>query len=71
MQLARKVVVRNDICVVQLFGRNHLERIPSGSVVLADCPSTYERMIEVVWQEKRYAMFQRDLEERTEPAIRP
>lgn len=66
MQFAREVVLRKEIWAIQLFGHILLERIPPGSVIVVDRPSTYTRMIEVVWQEKRYIVFQRDLEERTE-----
>ena len=67
MTFPREFVVRREIYAIQLFGRNLLERIPPDAVILADCPSAYTRMIEVVWQEKRYAVFERDLKERTEP----
>ena len=67
MQLPREFILRREICAIQLFGRNLLERIPPDAVILADCPSAYKRMIEVVWQERRYAVFERDLRERTEP----
>lgn len=71
MQSGQEVLLRDDICAVQLFGHNQFERIPKGSVVLADRASTYARMFEVIWRQKRYIVFQRDLEERTEPALRP
>lgn len=67
MSLPGEFVLSQEICVIQLFGQNLLERIPTRAVVFADRPSSYTRMIEVVWQGKRYAMFQRDLEDRTRP----
>ena len=68
MQFDRKLVLRDQICAIQLFGRKVLELIPAGSSIFAEHPSSYVRMIEVVWQEKRYLVFQRDLEERTRPS---
>jgi len=59
MQLPRKFVVQREVCAIQLFGRNLLERIPPEAVILADCPSTHKRMIEVTWQERRYVVFER------------
>ena len=66
-QLPQEFVLRSEVCAIQLFGRNLLECIPTSTVILADCPSTHTRMIEVVWNEKRYIVFQRDLEELAEP----
>lgn len=70
MEFARDLILREEICAVQLFGHNLLQRIPPGSVIVADRPSTYVRMAEVIWRDDRYIVFQRDLEERTEPAAR-
>lgn len=70
MQFARELMLRDEICAVQLFGHNVFERIPRGSVIFVDRPSTYVRMVEVIWQDKRYIVFQRDLEERTESVVR-
>jgi hypothetical protein len=66
-QLPQTFVVRSEVCAIQLFGRNLLECIPPSMVILADRPSTHARMIEVLWKEKRYIVFQRDLEELAEP----
>ncbi|HTW64353.1 MAG TPA: hypothetical protein VME17_07040 [Bryobacteraceae bacterium] len=68
MQFGRELVLREQICAIQLFGRKALERIPAGSIIFAEHPSNYVRMIEVVWQQRRYLVFQRDLEERTKPS---
>jgi hypothetical protein len=67
IRLPQEFVLRREVGAVQLFGRNRIERIPPDAIILADRPSTHERMIEVTWNEKRYIVFQRDLEERTEP----
>jgi hypothetical protein len=66
-RLPQEFVLRRGVYATQLFGQNSLERIPPDTVILADRPSTHARMIEVVWNEKRYVVFQRDLEERAEP----
>ncbi len=66
-QLPQTFVLRSEVCTIQLFGRNLLECIPPSAVILADRPSTQARMIEVLWKEKRYLMFQRDLEELAAP----
>lgn len=63
-------MLREEICAVQLFGHNLLECIPRGSVISVERASTYVRMVEVIWQDKRYIVFQRDLEERTETSLR-
>lgn len=68
MQLAQELILSREICAIQLFGHGLLERMPAGSIILVDSPSTYARMVEVVWHQRRYIVFQRDLEERTEPA---
>jgi len=62
-------MLREEICAVQLFGRSLIECIPRGSVILVEGPSTYVRMLEIIWEGKRYSVFQRDLEERTESAM--
>ena len=59
-------VLCDEICAIQLFGRNRLECIARGSVIIAEQASTYARMIEIVWREKRYLVFERDLEERAQ-----
>ena len=66
-QLPQEFVLRSEVCAIQLFGRNLLECIPPSTVILADRPSTHTRMIEVLWKQKRYIVFQRDLEELAEP----
>jgi hypothetical protein len=71
IQLPQEFVVLEEIFVFQLFGRNALERIPPGAVVLATHRSKHKRMIEVIWQEKRYVVFERDLQERMEPLKKP
>jgi hypothetical protein len=67
LRLPQEFVTRRVVGAVQLFGRNRIERIPPDAVILAHRPSTHARMIEVTWNEKRYVVFQRDLEERAEP----
>ena len=67
LQLPQEFIVRVE---VYGFGPN-LERIPPDSVVLALSRSTYKRMIEIVWQEKRYIVFERDLHERMWPLKKP
>lgn len=67
IRLPQEFVLRREVYATQLFGRNLLERIPPDAIIRADRPSTHLRMIEVVWNEKRYVVFQRDLEERAEP----
>jgi hypothetical protein len=71
MQLPQEFVVRSEIHAIQHFGPSLLERIPRGEVILADRPSPYPRMIEAVWHEKRYLIFERDLKERAEPVGNP
>jgi hypothetical protein len=65
--LPQEFALRSEVCAIQLFGRNLLECIPPSTVIHADRPSTHSRMIEVLWKEKRYIVFQRDLEELAEP----
>ena len=71
MQLPEEFVLRSEIHAIQNFGQSLLERIPVGEVILADCHSIYARMIDVVWQERRYLVFERDLTERAEPVRKP
>lgn len=68
MQLPQEFVVRREIYAIQLFGRNLLECIPTDAVIFVDRTSAHKRMLEVVWQERRYIVFERDLKERAEPA---
>lgn len=67
IQLPQEFVLRREVGAIQLFGRNRIERIPPDAVIFADRVSTHARMIEVVWNEQRYIVFQRDLEERAQP----
>ena len=67
MDLPEEFVVRCEIHAIQRFGQSLLEPIPPGEVILAERPSAYARMVEVVWQERRYLVFDRDLTERAEP----
>jgi hypothetical protein len=67
MQFPQEFVVRREICAIRHFGQSLLELIPPGEVILADRPSPYARMIEAVWQGRRYLVFERDVRERTEP----
>jgi hypothetical protein len=67
LDLPQEFVVQREIHAIQHFGQSLYETIPPGEVILADRPSNYARMIEIVWQEKRYLIFARDLAERAEP----
>jgi hypothetical protein len=67
MQFPQEFVVRREIYAIRHFGQGLLELIPPGQVILADRPSSYARMIEAVWQGRRYLVFERDLKECTEP----
>jgi len=71
IQYPEKFIVCREIHTIQHFGQSLLEPIPAGEVILAERPSSYPRMIEAVWQERRYLIFERDLRERTEPAKKP
>jgi len=71
IRLPQEFVVRREVYAIQLFSRSLLERIPPNAIILADHKSVHARMIEVVWNEKRYMVFQRDLEERAEPSSPP
>jgi hypothetical protein len=66
-ELPQDFIVGREIHAIQYFGQGLLEPIPAGEVVLAERPSNYARMIEVVWDQKRYLVFDRDLTERAEP----
>ena len=66
-ELPQEFIVRREIHAIQHFGQSLLEPIPAGEVILADRPSHYAKMIEVVWHERRYLVFDRDLTERAEP----
>lgn len=70
-QLPQEFVVQREVYTFPLLGRSVLECIPPGAVVLASRRSTHKRMIEVTWQEKRYVVFERDLQERMEPLKKP
>jgi len=63
IQLPQEFVALRDVYVFQLFGRNGLEPIPPGAVILAARHSSYVRMIEAIWQDKEYIVFERDLRE--------
>ena len=68
IDLPQKFVLRRKAYAFQLFGRQLLERIPGGALILAERHSSdYVSMIEVVWEERRYLVFERDLRELTEP----
>ena len=71
IQLPQEFVVRREVYAFPLFGRGALDCIPAGSVVLASCRSTHPRMIEVIWQEKHYIVFERDLQDHMEPLKKP
>jgi hypothetical protein len=66
-QLPQEFIVRREIHAIQHFGQSLLEPIPAGEVILAECPSNYARMVEVIWHRQRYLVFDRDLTERAEP----
>jgi len=71
IKLPQEFVVQREVYAFPLFGRSVLGCIPSGAVILATNRSTHKRMIEVIWQEKRYIVFERDLQERMEPLKKP
>ena len=71
MQLPEEFVVRREIGAIQHFGQSLLEPIPSGEVILVERVSLYARMIEVVWQERRYLVFDRDLTDVRNPSGSP
>ena len=71
IELPQEFVVQREVYAFPLFGRSVLACIPHGAVILASCRSTHKRMIEVIWQEKRYVVFERDLQERMEPLKKP
>jgi len=70
-QFPQEFIIRREVHAIQHFGQSLLEPIPAGEVILAEGPSSYARMIEVVWQDKRYLVFDRDLTERAEPVKKP
>jgi len=70
-RLPQEFVLRREVYAIELFGGNRLQRIPLGSVILADRPSAYVRMIEILWEGKRYIVYERDLEERMERIEKP
>jgi hypothetical protein len=71
MQLPQKFVVRCEIQAIQHFGQSMLEPIPPGEFIFAERPSPYAHLIEVVWQGRRYLVFEHDLETRMEPVRKP
>ena len=71
IELPQEFVVQREVYAFPLFGRSVLACIPPGVVILASCRSTHKRMIEVIWQEQRYVVFERDLQERMEPLKKP
>ena len=72
MHFPQELVLQREILAFQLFGdthgHTHLEQIPCDALIVADRPSNYTRMIEILWHERRYIAFERDLEERGVPA---
>lgn len=71
LQLPQNFVVRREVYVFQLFERSALKRIPPDTVILVSHRSTHKRMIEVIWEEKWYVAFERDVHERMEPLNKP
>lgn len=71
LQLPQEFVVLIEVYAFPLYGRGVLACIPPGAVILASCRSTHKRMIDVIWQEKRYVVFERDLQERMSPLKKP
>jgi len=69
LRFPQEFVVRREVYGFGPKGR--LERIPPGAVVLASSRSTHKRMIEVIWREKQYDVFERDLQDRMEPLAKP
>lgn len=68
MQFPQQFVLHRSIRAIELFegpqtpGR--LVHIPRYSQIRAECPSTREGMVEIRWQDQRYAVFEEDLVER-------
>ena len=71
LQLPEEFVVQFEVVAYPLEGHGVLECIPPGAIILASCRSIHEHMIEVVWQEKRYVVFERDLQDRMRPLVEP
>jgi hypothetical protein len=49
----------------------HEIREKHNTVILVSHRSTHKRMIEVIWEEKWYVAFERDVDERMEPLNKP
>jgi hypothetical protein len=68
MLFPQEFVLHRSIRAIELFegpqtpGR--LVHIPRYSVVCAECASARDGMVEIRWQDQRYAVFEQDLEER-------
>jgi hypothetical protein len=71
MQLPQEFVVRREIQAIQHFGQSLLEPVPAGEVILVEGPSPFAHMIEMLWQDRHYLIFERDLKERSEPLRKP
>lgn len=72
IQLPQEFIVRREMLALQDFGRSLLERIGAGEVILAKHRvakqrDQWPRMIEVVWHERPYLIYERDLTEQAEP----
>jgi hypothetical protein len=62
-----RYVLQREIVAIQVFGRYLLEKIPPGSMILVSGHTTRERMLVVLWEDREYIMFERDLKERATP----
>lgn len=71
MHLPQEFTTHRAIDVIQHFGQSLIENIPAGEVILVERSSRYGRMFEAIWKDKRYLIFARDLQERTEPNNKP
>lgn len=65
--LPQEFVILREFHAIQHFGNSRIEPIPAGEGILAERPSNYARMVEVVWRNRPYLVFERDLTECAEP----
>jgi len=71
MQFPQDFIIRRELHAIQHFGQSLLEPISAGAIIRAERQSAYSRMIEAIWNDKPYLIFERDLTERTEPVEKP
>lgn len=71
LQLPREFVVGSEVYAFSLNGRGVLECIPAGTVILASRRSTPKSMVEILWPDKPYVVFERDIRDRMQPLTKP